>query len=57
METAYSWLDRNVPGVRKRIVEKKVLRKKISYWSDEEEPTIRGTRCEIMILKASNSNR
>ena len=50
METAYSWLDRNVPGVRKRIVEKKVSRKKISYWSDEEEPTIRGTRYEIMIF-------
>ena len=54
METAYSWLDRNVPGVRKRIVEKKVSRKQISYWSDEEEPTIRGTRYEIMMSKTSN---
>ena len=44
METAYSWLDRNVPGLRKGIVEKKVSRKKISYWGHEEEPTIRGTR-------------
>ena len=44
METAYSWLGRNVPGLRKGIVEKKVSRKKISYWSEEEEPTIRGTR-------------